>query len=383
MSRIKEWLNPLSLPNMRKVNKEEARQTLYAANACPNYANDEIGKLIDTIITGTHKTYKYILATALLAKSTNEEIDILSLQAKDETEGAYDARSLCHGVIVPFEREFYPNSLGGSNEPFLNKPARFPRLSMDNAVREGKDKQTLFKLVSLLSRVDTKHKARKYLSSLLYSMRSVYYQIEEKYAIPDLAVDKDRNPQTIMDYVTELVKCSNDGETCPLVISAIEAVYHDGARIVVPHKVNESGSSSKEVGDIDIFDTAENLLSSIEVKDKDFTKEDVEHAITKFAKAQLDKSLFVFGRNVDFNKSEVYKTAAALGKKGYFCSVISVLDFARMRIYSMENKITLHEFMEILMRFARKINAKNETLSWIKVCAENFSVNGDFKSSTK
>lgn len=364
---------------MRKVNIDDARQVLHAANASPRKASDEIGKLIDDIIRGTHKTYKYILATALLAKSTNGEIDILSLQAKDESEGAYDARSLCHKVIVPFEREFYPNSLGGSNEPFLNKPARFPRLAKDNAVRKGHDKQTLLELISLLSSVKTRHTAREYLSSLLYSMRNVYNQIEEKYAIPDLVANRDRNPQTIMDYVTELVKCSNDGETCPLVISAIEALYHNGARVVVPHKVNESGSSSKEVGDIDIFDTAENLLSSIEVKDKDFTKEDVEHAITKFANAQIEKSLFVFGKNVDFNKSEVYKTAAALGEKGYFCSVISIQDFARMRIYSMRNSISFHEFMELLMGYARKINAKDETLRWIKACAEKINANDDFK----
>ena len=69
-----------------------------------------------------------------MAKAVNKEIDALSLQAGDESDGAYDARSLCHKVLVPFEREFMPNSLGGSNEPFLNKPARFPRLTPDNAV---------------------------------------------------------------------------------------------------------------------------------------------------------------------------------------------------------------------------------------------------------
>lgn len=59
---------------------------------------------------------------------------------------------------------------------------------------------------------------------------------------------------------------------CPLVVAAIEHLYYKGAKTVVPHKVNESGASSKEVGDIDIFDNAEQLVSSIEVKDKDFTK---------------------------------------------------------------------------------------------------------------
>lgn len=87
------------------------------------------------------------MVTALLAKSTNKDVDILSLQAKDNSVGAYDARSLCHKVIVPFERSTYPNSLGGSNEPFLNKPARFQRLSKTNAVRSGNDSETLESLI--------------------------------------------------------------------------------------------------------------------------------------------------------------------------------------------------------------------------------------------
>ena len=33
-----------------------------------------------------------------------------------------------------------------------------------------------------------------------------------------------------------------------------------------PHKVNESGSSSKEVGDIDIFDSEGTLVNAIEVR---------------------------------------------------------------------------------------------------------------------
>ena len=41
-------------------------------------------------------------------------------------------------------RIFLGNRLGGSNEPFLNKPARFTELSETNAVRGGKNKNTLF-----------------------------------------------------------------------------------------------------------------------------------------------------------------------------------------------------------------------------------------------
>lgn len=203
---------------------------------------------------------------------------------------------------------------------------------------------------------------------------SYYDSIEEKFVLPDLEIDNDSNPQTIIDYIMELIKISYEGEVCPLVVSAIEHLYYEGERIVVPHKVNESGASSKEVGDIDIFDSAEQLVSSIEVKDKDFTKEDVEHAIKKFGSASLEKSMFIYGKNVHFEKDEVYQTAAKLGKKRYFCSVISIDNYIRMRLYSINQKVSLQQFINLLLEYSRRINTKDETIMWIKSCAAEFAL---------
>lgn len=145
---------------MQKIDKEEAEKILLKTNEKPIFQNDPIGVSIDFILKGSHKTYRYVLVTALLAKSVNKDVDILSLQAKDSSVGAYDARSLCHKVIVPFERSTYPNSLGGSNEPFLNKPARFQRLAMTNAVRSGNDSKILESMINTLSEIKTKDKHR-------------------------------------------------------------------------------------------------------------------------------------------------------------------------------------------------------------------------------
>ncbi len=359
---------------MQKVDREKAEKVLETVCEKPVHQDDATGISIDQILRGSHKTYKYVLVTALLAKSTNKDIDILSLQAKDDSDGAYDARSLCHKVIVPFERKVCPNSLGGSNEPFLNKPARFPRLEKTNAVRSGNDAETLESLIKILSEIKTSKEAQKYLSSALYTMQKISNEIEEKYSIPDMEIEDEANPQFILDYVNALIKDSFEGEMCPLVAAAIEHIYYRGEKTIVPHKVNESGASSKEVGDIDVFDNAEQLVSSIEVKDKDFTKEDVEHAITKFAQARVEKSLFIFGKHVRFEKHDVYETAAALGKKGYFCSVVSIMDFMRMRLYSMDGDVTISKLAHLLLKYARQINAKDDTIEWIKKCTKEFAM---------
>jgi hypothetical protein len=132
------------------IDTDRANEILLEAFQSECIRNDKLTNAIRSILLGTHKTYKYILITGLLAKATNQSVNPLALQSGAPLAGAYDARSLCHKVIVPFEREYLSNALGGSNEPFLNKPARFTHLSDNNAVRRGSDKETLVSLIDIL-----------------------------------------------------------------------------------------------------------------------------------------------------------------------------------------------------------------------------------------
>lgn len=126
---------------MANVDVKTAALILEQALIESTTVTDEISDLINSVLKGTHKTYRYILVNALLAKSTNKDIDALSLQKDDGKGGKYDARTLCHKVVVPFERLKLQGSLGNSNEPFLNKPARSVSLSTNNAVRAGETKK--------------------------------------------------------------------------------------------------------------------------------------------------------------------------------------------------------------------------------------------------
>jgi hypothetical protein len=112
-------------------------------------------KRISFIITNTHITYKYILLNALLGRSCMN-VNPLVLQKLSKLKDSWDARTLCHKVVVPFEKDVLQQRLGGSNEPFLNKPARFPELALTNAVRRGNDLQILKDLITLLSGIKSK-----------------------------------------------------------------------------------------------------------------------------------------------------------------------------------------------------------------------------------
>lgn len=126
-----------------KIDHSKAEAIILEAFKSSCTRNDEVTEGIGKVLNGNHKTYKYVLVNGILAKATSNKVNPIALQAGAPFSGAFDARSLCHKVVVPFERDFLNNVLGGSNEPFLNKPARFTHLSKDNAVRKGKDKATL------------------------------------------------------------------------------------------------------------------------------------------------------------------------------------------------------------------------------------------------
>ena len=356
------------------VNKDTAIAVLLKALENPVKATDSIGEVITGILRGSHKTYKYVLFTALLAKATNEDVDVLSIQAGDDSSGAYDARSLCHKVVVPFEREYVPHSLGNSNEPYLNKPARFERLSLNNAVRSGNDKDVLSHLVDILPQIKTKEEAFKYLSSAIDVLQQISREYEQKFEIKGIQVP-DENTQAILDYIDRATEKACEGETCPLIVSSLETLCFPNNKVVA-HNVNECGASSKEVGDIDIYSKSSStsiddglvLTSAIEVKDKDFSEQDLQHAISKFSSANIVHSLFVYGKKANFDSVAVNQLAARYGRLGTYCAVISIMDYSKLRLYNSPHNLTLTVFIESMFEYAKMINAKEETIEWMKSC---------------
>lgn len=327
--------------------------------------DDNIARSIKKVLTGTHKTYRYILVNALLAKATNENINALSLQKGDGRKGKFDARTLCHNVLVPFERLRLQGCLGDSNEPFLNKPARFVSLSTNNAVRAGRDRETLENVIGILSQIKTSHEAYKYLKFAMTVLIANHEYYLKKFSIGDTLIDVSGFAQLVLDYIYKITDYTMDGEVCPLVIAELERMYLGSEYKVVPHKVNESGSSSKEIGDIDVFDLDGTIVNAIEVKDKDFHEQDVLHAISKFRKANLSSSLFIYGKNVTFDKDPVYQALKKIGREGHYCCLISILDYAKMRISDLKT-IKIRDFVDGLLAFSKIINAKDNTIDAIK-----------------
>jgi hypothetical protein len=116
-------LNSTAAANLRREWASTLNSTATISQDIPKQIRDAIDRSISAKI----KTYRYVLPTQLLAKATEPSVDCRAVQANAAMTGAFDARSLCQQVIVPFDRAT-ECVLGASPEPYANNPLRIPAI---------------------------------------------------------------------------------------------------------------------------------------------------------------------------------------------------------------------------------------------------------------
>lgn len=330
----------------------------------------DIAPTIDFILNGKNcLTYRYILLTALTAKATNEDVDILSLQASDDSDGAYDARSLCSHVVFKFQRDFLEDVLDGSNEdPLVNNPGRHPRLSKKNKSAGGDPKKALFMLCDNLPLVDSSESAR---DNLDYYITQCLVMAEAKReqassfstAIITTDVFSTRH------FMDALLDKNFGGLALLLVANAIFAVTHPQSRgfKVVPHPVNQAGTSSQQMSDLDIFKADGTPHLAIELKDKPFTAAEVDKAAKTAYECGAPAMLFIAGRASSLN-DEVYRyfndAKEKYEKQGMVISVITIdalLDYFFATQYDFNAPFVFTNIQETMT----VVHASPEAISWV------------------
>ena len=250
---------------------------------------------VSSLLCGPHKTFRYMLFTGLLASVSDKSLHPRCLQVNASVAGAYDARSLCQKVVVPFEKKMLNGRLGASNEPFANKSARFAMIEKTNNVRKGADARALNTLYDVLEYVRLADDATR-VKVFRWSLAVISRLPPNKSSVAVLSPVEDANlgPDAFFDFFE-----SHTGGVSAVASFAatMRFVYGDKARLEV-HPATESGASSKEVGDIDIvFDDGRKF--AVEVKDKTYSDVDVNHACEKAVAAGVRKLIFAIGASAE------------------------------------------------------------------------------------
>lgn len=331
----------------------------------PTHAKSEA---ISEVMQGKHLTYRYVLLTNLLAKATNAGVNALAMQAKADLDGAFDSRSLCHGVVVPSDR--MPNGLAGklgrSNEPYLNKPARYPALTTENAVRRGYDRTILEKSIDILGGLRDRADAN---AALVDAIHHVLKRESEVVEVAELEGDATLH-KVLSQFAVELIATSGEGETSAILSGLAFYILGRGQGRkfeIKVHPVNQAGSSSREVLDIDVYMSKE-LNYAAEVKDKLFAFEDVEHACTKAKAAGLDSFFFLCGPQ----SGGVGRGAGLverIAQKGVRVTFVDVLQFFYNALGFAPDDLSAEEVWDFIEASVKSARVKDDTRAHVLMCA--------------
>lgn len=327
-----------------------------------------IAETVDITMAGKGcLTYQYILLTALVAKLTNPQIDMLSLQVDDPSGGAYAPRTLCKDVIYPFQKQILFNALDGSNaDPLVNKPARYLRLSKANAAR-GDGRIVLDHLCDFLPTLTTTSEIQETLDYMMSKLIMIAKENKERKETVSASV-KDTDFQELYSFLSDLLDQGFGGAALVLVTYALFLIHFPSEQgyKIIPHPVNQSGASFRQKSDLDIELNGKPFLG-VELKDKPFTSDDVARASDTAFSSGLQSLLFVSGRHAGLSSiptyfSEVRKRYAS---QGFAVGVVEIDELMDFLLVSHPNGINTSQILSAVYDCVSDIGGTAETQTWV------------------
>lgn len=265
--------------------------------AIPDEPPDPLGEghelvpLIQDCLRSPALTYHYVLPTQLLAKAANPSVDAHAIQAGFPGPGAFDARTVAHDVIVPFDRA-NERVLGGSPEPYVNNPLRVPGVTAEYRAAQ-KNKTDWDKLVAVLDAVETSDDpdfVRSAFDQVLFEIYRMLADVVVVYPTPN-RISLDRANQLIQQYLA----AKSGGERTEAVCTALFRTIGRKFGLfdeVKREKVNVADVPSGMSADIECWFQGEIVLL-VEVKDRELTLVQLDSKLDAARARHISELLFV------------------------------------------------------------------------------------------
>jgi hypothetical protein len=239
---------------------------------------------IESVMSASDITYKYMLVTGYLAKYIHPRVHARALQTGSSLNGAYDARSLCHKVVVGFEKP-KGNLFGLSNEPFVNKPARHPEHEGDNPQLRNRAIAQRLHTALELAQAGSRDEVYKGLVHIL--------RLGSKHAANETQVKVTTrvNLKDVTSFVEQFLQEADGGARLVAVWGAFTWLLAEKATIKV-NSPNAADLYGKTAGDVEVYQDKA-LVSASECKQRPMNLDDVEHGIGKAVKKGVPEYIFV------------------------------------------------------------------------------------------
>ncbi len=236
-------------------------------------------------------TYHYVLPTQLLAKAADPTLDAHAIQAGYPGTGAFDARTVAHDVIVPFDRE-NERVLGGSPEPYVNNPLRVPGVTAEYRAAQ-KNKADWDKLVVVLDAVEESEDTafvRSAFDQVLFEIYRMLADVAVVYPTPN-RISLDRTNQLIQQYLA----AKSGGDRVEAVCTALFRTIGRKFGLfdeVKRENVNVADMPSGMSADIECWFGGEIILL-VEVKDRELTLVQLDSKLDAARARHISELLFV------------------------------------------------------------------------------------------
>ncbi len=233
--------------------------------AVPTGVDAAVRDAVHRSINSRTKTYRYVLPTQLLSKLARPELDCRSVQAGSGLAGAFDARSICHGVIVPFDRENH-NVLGGSAEPYLNNPLRIP--AIQPAARPAqKDKDGFDDLMKVLDYAQAHpQKIVGLVREVLNAVKDRLAMVSITYPVPNRA-SLQQTRATVRDFLNDRTGGLRLQAVAVAIFRVIGIRFHLFNEVRAGN-VNAADASTRSAADLECVDESGAIVMAVEVKDR-------------------------------------------------------------------------------------------------------------------
>jgi len=303
----------------------------------------EIINSITQSINAKTKSYRYVLPTQILAKSVDHSLDCRSIQAGSGLRGAFDARSVCHKVIVPFDRN-NECVLGGSAEPYVNNPIRIPAIRGE--FRSAQKKKDEFDhLIKVLAFAEDNHDLiDKLLWAVLVEIKKRLSEIKVTYSVPNRA-----STMQVLDLLQGYLSERTGGLRLQVLSTALFRSIGEAFNLwsaVQSNVINAADASTGSAADIECIDQKGLVLLAVEVKDRKLELRHVQDALPKVREKGIRELIFLIQNCIkEEDKENIESILKEQFTSGQNLYVEDFFVFARV-ILSLMGEVNRRKFLE-------------------------------------
>lgn len=242
-------------------------------------------------LTSPTKSYHYVLPTQVLAKCVEPSFDCRALQASYDGPGAFDARTIAHQVVVPFDQVNH-RVLGGSPEPYVNNPLRCPGV-IPRYRDQQKDKADWDKLGVVLNAVEQANSTEfteLVFDQILAELHRLLRDVQVLYPTPN-RVSLGETTRIIGEFIATRSGGDRPEAVCTSLFRAIASEFKLFDE-VCRQKVNAADIASGMVADIECRLAGEIVLL-VEVKDHSLTLTQLDAKLDAARAKKISELLFL------------------------------------------------------------------------------------------